>query len=85
MGAIFIFYFYFSLQLQHVEVPRPGIEPVPWLQPVPELQQHWILNGLCHKGTSWELLLDRVVREGLSEWGASPMEIRRQNRQKVLT
>ena len=33
-------------------IPRPGIEPRP--QQWPELQQwqHWILNPLCHQGTS---------------------------------
>ena len=32
----------------HVEVPRPGVEPVPLLQPAPQLQQCQILNPLCH-------------------------------------
>ena len=31
---------------QHVEVPRLGIKPAP------QLRQHWILNPLCHRGTS---------------------------------
>ena len=36
----------------HVEVPGPGIEPMPWLWHVPQLQPCWILNLLCHMGTS---------------------------------
>ena len=35
----------------HVKVPRPRIEPALQLQPAPQLQQHWILNQLHHKGT----------------------------------
>ena len=30
----------------HVEVPRPGMEHEP------QLWQRWILNPMCHKGTS---------------------------------
>ena len=33
--------------LQHMEVPRPGIEPVP------QLWEWWTLNLMGHKGTFW--------------------------------
>ena len=33
--------------LWHIEVPGPGIESEPQLQPKPQLQQCWILNPLC--------------------------------------
>ena len=32
--------------LQHVKVPRPGMEPKLQLQPMPQLRQHQILNLL---------------------------------------
>ena len=35
----------------HVEVPRPGTEPVPQRQPELLQGQCWILNQLCHKTT----------------------------------
>ena len=38
-----------------MEDPGSGTEPMsqlqPLPQPVPQLQQHWILNLLCHNGT----------------------------------
>ena len=37
---------FFFLHAWYVEVPRPGMEPVP------QLRQCWIPNPLCHKGTS---------------------------------
>ena len=42
---LFLKFNYFALwpYLRHVEVPRPGTESKSWLQPVPELQQHWFL------------------------------------------
>ena len=43
--------FFFSPQTQHVEVPGPGIKPVPQLQSKPQFQQCQILNQLSHKGT----------------------------------
>ena len=45
---ICLFFFFF---LQHVEVPRPGIEPVPKQQPEPLQWQYHILNLLSHTGT----------------------------------
>ena len=33
-----------------MEVPRSGIEPMPQLQPAPQLQQCQILGLLCHTG-----------------------------------
>ena len=35
----------------HVDVPRPGIEPMPQQWPEPQQWQRWILNPLCHQGT----------------------------------
>ena len=45
--------FYFWLHPQYVDVPRPGIKPSPQLQPVSQLWQHWTLNLLCHRRTSF--------------------------------
>ena len=42
----------FFCSLDNVKVPGPGIECVLQLQPVPQLWPQWILNPLCHKGTS---------------------------------
>ena len=47
----FLFSFFFWLHPEHVEVPGPGITPMLQLQPVQQLQQLWVLNPLCHKGT----------------------------------
>ena len=50
---------------QHVEVPRPGIEPVPqwWSK---QLQwQCWLCNPLCHKKTSIILHLKTFFCYGL--------------------
>ena len=41
---------FFLVYLWHVEVPEPGIEPVPQQRPEPLQQQCWILNPLHHKG-----------------------------------
>ena len=51
--------FLFWLYPQHVEVPRPGpgIKPALQLQPAPQLQQHWILNQLYHRGISIDMNL----------------------------
>ena len=38
------FFFFFWLCLQHMEVPRPGIEPTP------QQWKYWILNSLCRQG-----------------------------------
>ena len=40
-------YFMKELHLWHVEVPGPGRESEPQLQPMPQLRQHPILNLLC--------------------------------------
>ena len=40
-----------------MEVPGPGIEPVPQRQPKPLQWQPQILNPLHHKGPSWDPLL----------------------------
>ena len=42
---VFTFYFIYFLT-----APWPGIEPELQLWFVPQLQQHRILNPLCHKG-----------------------------------
>lgn len=31
------------------EIPEPGIESEPWVQPTSQLQQHKILNPLLHR------------------------------------
>lgn len=36
----------------HVEALSPGMELTPQLQPVSQLQQHWILNPMRYTGTS---------------------------------
>ena len=61
---------------RHVEVPGPGIKPVPHQWPEPQPWQWRILNWLCHKRTAeclcffipgdhWSLLEEQ--REGSSE------------------
>lgn len=40
------------MHLWHAEVLEPEIEPMPQLQPMPLLWQRWVLNLLCHTGTS---------------------------------
>ena len=54
MSARFLFsfflFFFKWLHPWHVEVPRPGIESKPQLQPTPQLRQSWILNPLCWPG-----------------------------------
>ena len=42
----FSFTFFFQLPLQHMEVPWPGTESEPELQPTPQLQQQGIINSL---------------------------------------
>ena len=37
--------------LKHVEVPGPGIKPMPQLYPEPQQWQCQSLNPLCHQGT----------------------------------
>ena len=50
-GFLFLFFWgFFGPCLQHVEILRPGIEPVPQQQSEPLQWQHQILNLLCHKG-----------------------------------
>ena len=59
--------------LLHVEVPGPGINPVPqrWIKPLQ--RQGWVLNPLCHKGAlrykdislSLDQRIIKVVRERL--------------------
>ena len=46
--------FFFWPHSQHVDVPRPGTEPMPKQQPEPLQWQCWILNPLCHKGIPTE-------------------------------
>ena len=53
------FPFYTSERIGYrLEVPGPGIEPALQLQPVPQLQQHQILNPLWVTGTSVTNLLN---------------------------
>ena len=40
----FFFFFFFWLHLQHMEIPRPGMESEQQLWPTPQLLQPWILN-----------------------------------------
>lgn len=60
----FLFFVFFLswLHLWHMEIPRLGIESKLQLQPVPQLQQHQILNPLCLAGvqthTATETMLD---------------------------
>ena len=57
--------FFFWKHPQHMEVPRPGTEPVPQQQHKPLQRQHWILNVLCHKGTSEaSLFLSQISSPG---------------------
>ena len=42
-------FFFFWPYPWHMEVPRPGIKPMPQQQPEPLQWQHWILNALLHK------------------------------------
>ena len=37
-------FIFFLFRPRHMEVPGPGIKSEPQLQPMPQLQQHWILN-----------------------------------------
>ena len=46
------FLFSFLAAQQHMKVPRPGTESETQVQPVPQLQQCWILNLLCNSGNS---------------------------------
>ena len=48
----FMLKLFFWSCLQHIEIPGPGIKPVPQYQPKLLQWQHWILNTLCHVGTS---------------------------------
>ena len=48
----FLFFLSFWLHLQHVEVPGTGVQPMPQLQPVPQLWQSRILNALRLMGSS---------------------------------
>ena len=45
--GVFCFVFLSWLHPQHMEIPGPGTESEPHLQPMPQLQQHRILNPLC--------------------------------------
>ena len=45
LSIFFFFFFFFWLHMQHVEIPRPGTEPIP------QQWQHWILNPIGHQGT----------------------------------
>ena len=33
--------FCFWLFLWHVKVPRPGIKPMPWIEPMPQQRPEW--------------------------------------------
>ena len=44
-------YMFFWPYLQHMEVPGPGIEPMPQKQPKPPRWQHWLLNTPHQKRT----------------------------------
>ena len=64
-----VIYLFIWLHLWHMEVPGPGIEPMPW-QPF-QLQQWqcWIVNLLSHQGTLksyyffliWESVLQKRI------------------------
>ena len=43
--------FFFWPSLWHVEIPKPGIKPLPWQPSKPLQRQHQILNLLHHKRT----------------------------------
>lgn len=47
---LFLLLFCFWLHPRHMEVPVPGIKPVPQLRPLLQLCQRRILYLLCHKG-----------------------------------
>ena len=44
----------FLLCPQHIEVPRPRIEPMSQQSPKPQQWQQWILSPLSHQGTPWK-------------------------------
>ena len=46
----YYYYYYFWQHLQHMKVPRLGIESELQLQPMPQLHQCQILSLLCHVG-----------------------------------
>ena len=60
----FFFFFFLGPCLQHVEVPRPGVEPETH-QGLELLQWQWqTLNPLSHKGTLYSLWLFLVFSHG---------------------
>ena len=65
--------------LQHVKFPGPGIEPLPQLQPVPQLWQCWILNLLMPHGNFLSLIFFFFFLVFLSFLGLFPrhMEVPR--------
>ena len=54
---IFLFVCLFWWHLWHVEVPEPGLEPMPVQRPLPLQWQHQICNPLHHKTTPQEVFL----------------------------
>lgn len=51
----------FGLHLWHVDVPGPGIKPMPHQWSKPLQWQCWILNPPCHNGTAGSfLLIDKI-------------------------
>ena len=62
----------------YAEVPRPGIEPVPQLEPEPQQWQHWILNPLNHQGNLRRVTKNEngltfpLMKTGMSLWGKEP-------------
>ena len=53
---------YVWLNPWHMEVPGPGTESKPQLQPMPQLQQCQVLNPLCHSRNSNAVYI-RMIRE----------------------
>ena len=57
----FFLSFFFWLHLQHVDVPGPGIEPVPQQWPKSLQWQCWIPHPVCHKGTPTSVSLSVIL------------------------
>ena len=57
---------FFWLHLQHMKIPRPGIEPLPQQWPKALQWQCWVLNPVCHKRTPktniFKILIQQLFR-----------------------